>query len=84
MNDAARNSFGALAFIITGLVIAWVLSPYVPAEKEGISNLILGNVLGWPMMVLAFYYGSSSGSKEKTSMMAEDRALDLTGSQVGE
>jgi hypothetical protein len=81
MNDTARNVFGAMAFIVSAVVIGLVLSPYVPAGKEGIANLILGNVLSWPMIVISFFYGSSTGSKEKTAAMAANNTLDLTGSE---
>jgi hypothetical protein len=56
--------FGMLAFLIAGVVIIFVLSSYVPPEKEKIAYLIVGNVLGWPMMVLAFHYGASQGGKQ--------------------
>jgi hypothetical protein len=65
----ARNVFGALAFAVTILVIGAVLSPYVPIEKEGIANIVLGNVLGWPMMVLAYHYGTNAGSVRKTELL---------------
>lgn len=68
-DTAARHLFGALAFIVAILVIGAVLSPYVPTDKEAIANVILGNVLGWPMMVLAFHYGTTAGSARKTEIM---------------
>lgn len=86
MSDhAARNAFGAAAFMAAGMVIAGVLSPYVPESKEAIANIILGNVLGWPMMVLAFHYGSSAGSKAKDATIAQaaiDSPLELSGSEI--
>lgn len=71
MNDdrIARHAFGAVAFIVTAAVIAAVLSPWVPDSREAIANVILGNALGWPGMVLAYYYGSSSGSKAKDAAL---------------
>ena len=68
-DKAARHWFGAMAFLVAILVIAAVLSPYVPTDKEAIANVILGNVLGWPMMVLAFHYGTTAGSARKTEIM---------------
>jgi len=65
----ARNFFGTLAFVIASLVIAAVLSPYVPNDKDEIAALILGNVLGWPMIVLAFHYGTTAGSARKTELL---------------
>jgi hypothetical protein len=98
MSDAiARNFFGALAFVVAVLVIGAVLSPFVPNDKEAIANVILGNVLGWPMMVLAYHYGTNAGSVRKTELLgggdtatgkADDPlhvvpdTLDLEGSQV--
>lgn len=66
-----RNAFGALAFIVAALVIAGVLSPFVPDSKDAIANVVLGNVLGWPGMVLAYFFGSSSGSKAKDAALAQ-------------
>lgn len=67
----ARNAFGAAAFVVAGAIIAGVLSPYVPDSKEAIANVVLGNVLAWPGMVLAYYFGSSSGSKAKDTALAQ-------------
>jgi hypothetical protein len=65
----ARNFFGTLAFVVAVIVIAAVLSPFVPNDKEAIANVILGNVLGWPMMVLAYHYGTNAGSARKTELL---------------
>ena len=70
----ARNAFGGVAFVVAGAIIAGVLSPYVPDSKESIANVVLGNVLGWPGMVLAYFFGSSSGSKAKDTALANATA----------
>lgn len=70
-DHTTRNAFGAIAFILAGAIIAGVLSPYVPDSKEAIANVVLGNVLGWPGMVLAYFFGSSSGSKAKDATINE-------------
>ena len=75
MTDAtARNFFGALAFVVAVLVIGAVLSPFVPTDKDSIANVILGNVLGWPMMVLAYHYGTNASSNRKTELLGEQSA----------
>lgn len=72
MNDrTARNAFGALAFFVAALVIAGVLSPFVPDSKDAIANVVLGNVLSWPSVILAYFFGSSSGSKAKDAAIAQ-------------
>lgn len=82
----ARNIFGGVAFAVATAVIGFVLSPFVPESKEAIANIILGNVLGWPLMVLAYHYGSSSGSRAKDATIAtaaaNDGPLDLAGSEA--
>jgi cobalamin synthase len=78
MKDASRNVFGALAFVVAAFVIAAVLSPYVPIEKESVANVILGNVLGWPMMVLAYHYGTNASSARKTELMIAAGKDDAT------
>jgi hypothetical protein len=70
-----RALFGIAAFLWVGIVVALILSPFVPAEKETIANVILGNALGWPAIVLAFYFGSSSGSKEKSGVIHDHPSL---------
>lgn len=75
-DDRARHLFGAMAFMVAALVIAAVLSPFVPADKESISNVILGNVLGWPMMVLAYHYGTNAGSARKTELLGQQSELE--------
>lgn len=73
MNDHhARNFFGCLAFLVATIVIVAVLSPYVPNDKEAVANVILGNVLGWPMIVLAFHYGTTAGSARKTELLGNN------------
>lgn len=76
--EAQRLIFGLLGFMLAGGVIAGVLSPLVPTDKEAIANVILGNVLSWPAIVLAFHYGSSSGSKAKGKLLeqGEDNGLE--------
>ena len=69
--QTARHIFGVLAFIVATMVIYLVLSPYVSPDKEQVANVILGNVLGWPMIVLSYYYGSSQGSQQKTDIIAD-------------
>lgn len=66
----ARLFFGCLAFVCAIVVIALALSPFVPVEKEQIALIVLGNVLGWPLIVLGWYFGSSEGSAIKTEIMA--------------
>lgn len=68
--DTARLIFGFLAFVIAAAVIALVLSPFVPVGKDAIANVILGNVLGWPAIVLAYHYGTSAGSDHKSELLA--------------
>lgn len=70
--ETVRLIFGALAFAIAAAVIALVLSPLVPPDKEAISNLVAGNVLGWPATVLAYHYGTSAGSVRKTELMGKN------------
>ena len=69
-DTGSRNTFGGAAFVLTAAIIAGVLSPYVPDSKSQIANVVLGNVLGWPGMVLAYFFGSSSGSKAKDAALA--------------
>lgn len=84
MSDAtARNAFGAAAFLLTAAIIGFILSPWVPDSKEAIANVILGNVLGWPMMVLAYFYGSSSGSKAKDMLSPPPQSIDIPEPEFG-
>lgn len=69
-NDLARNLFGGAAFVMAGAVIGLTLSPWVPEAKEGISNVVLGNVLGWPAMVLAYHFGTTKSSAAKDATIA--------------
>lgn len=65
MSDRAqRFTFGLLAFTITAAVIIYAMSPYVPDSKEKIAYLIVGNVLGWPFVILSWFFGSSHGSQQ--------------------
>lgn len=78
-DTTSRNLFGAAAFFVAAAIIAGVLSPYVPESKDSIANVVLGNVLGWPGMVLAYFFGSSSGSRAK-----DDALVSVANSQSNE
>lgn len=69
-SELPRNIFGAVAFVLAGAIIAAVLSPYVPDSKEGIANVVLGNVLGWPGIVLAYHFGTTKSSTTKDATIA--------------
>lgn len=67
----ARNWFGIAAFVIAAAVIGLVLSPFVPSDRDQIANVILGNVLNWPAIVLAYHFGTSAGSVRKMELLEE-------------
>jgi len=83
--NKARDWFGSIAFLFTGVVIIVALSPWIPDTKEKLLYLILGSALTWPSYPLNFHYGSSAGSKEKTQQMAAqtNNTLPLDGFQEG-
>lgn len=66
-----RYVFGALAFLIAGVIVGFTLSPFVSTDKEQIALIVLGNVLSWPVIVLQFFFGSSDGSKRKEALLAQ-------------
>jgi len=66
-----RTIFGGVAFVIAAAVIGLVLSPFVPEGKETIANVVLGSVLTWPGIVLAYHFGTSAGSVRKTELMGK-------------
>lgn len=76
----ARTTFGAIAFLITGIIVGLILSPVVSDTKEQIALIVLGNVLAWPMIVLQYFFGTTQSSAEKTQLLADrgNQALDLT------
>ena len=67
--SCARNIFGLLAFSSAMLVIVMILSPWVPDSKEAVANVILGNVLGWPSLVLAYHFGTTQSSADKNRVI---------------
>ncbi len=76
--EMARNVFGGLAFIVATAVIALVLSPFVPAEKEMVANVVLGSVLTWPGIVLAFHFGTTRSSAAKDATINKLAGEDPT------
>lgn len=68
--EYGRYAFGGAAFAMCAGVIFAVLSPYVPVEKESIANIILGNVLSWPAIILAFFFGTTQQSRRKDDVIA--------------
>ena len=59
-----------LAFI--GLIIFWTVIPPPgdPAQISGMINTLIGILAGSATAVVGFYFGSSSGSKEKDTTMS--------------
>lgn len=68
--ETARNIFGGLAFVVATAVIGLVLSPFVPEGKEGIANVVLGSVLTWPGIVLAYHFGTTKSSTTKDATIS--------------
>lgn len=64
-SDRQRLIFGLLAFIISAILVAFILSPWVDPAKNELGSVVMGNVIAWPAIVLAFFFGSSDGSKQK-------------------
>ena len=80
-SDRQRLIFGVLAFLLPAVLVGAILSPWVASSKDQLANIVIGNVLAWPMIVLQFLYGSSDGSKRKTQAL-ETRPTGQKGDEV--
>lgn len=55
------GTFGLIYLIITGRI---------PPENKDMALMILTAAIGWTGVILGYFYGSSSGSAQKTTQLA--------------
>jgi hypothetical protein len=66
-----RFSLAVLAVLVASGIVAALYVFAVPAESEKVLFMALGNVLSWPAMAFAYYFGTSEGSAQKTDILTE-------------
>jgi hypothetical protein len=71
-----RLALGLAAFLVCAVIIVFALTGLVPADKEQLALIVVGQVLAWPGYVLAYYFGSSASSQEKTALLAPKAGAD--------
>lgn len=71
---------GKLAFFLCGGLFIFVgLSFFKPPQLPGDTvGVILGYFAGWVSAIVGFYWGSSSGSKQKSMQQSPENRTTLT------
>ena len=76
--DTKDNTNKILAFTITGAFLAMVAATLLGYAK--VESVLAGTLVGYlsakAEQVLAYYFGSSMGSKSKTDLLARAEAID--------
>jgi len=49
---------------------------FLPLANSELAHLIVGDLMGMSTMLVAFYWGSSSGSKKKQELLNEKQAAE--------
>jgi hypothetical protein len=72
------NTPKVLAYLVTGgffSVLGFMLTNTVPVESKDVLNLLLGSLGTAWISVISYYYGSTSGSRAKTELLAKAPAI---------
>lgn len=56
--------------LMAALIVAALFFVPIPEQNQKIALVLLGVVIGWASSVVAFHFGSSQGSKDKTELMS--------------
>lgn len=71
MKNLPRHLVGAIVMTICIALVAALFLIELPNGNREIALVVLGIVIGWGSSVVAFHFGSSDGSKQKTEIMSE-------------
>tara|TARA_R100001129_G_scaffold182748_1_gene163819 strand:+ start:220 stop:486 length:267 start_codon:yes stop_codon:yes gene_type:complete len=70
MTDLPRNIVGGVVMALAAIIILLLFWQEIPEGNRDLALVLLGVALGWAGSVVNFHFGSSQGSKDKTSLMA--------------
>ena len=72
MNAKTIYQYVLGAIIVAGFFVATYLLIYnsVPVENNDVLNMLLGALMAQFVNVVAYFYGSSKGSSDKTEIMS--------------
>lgn len=70
-SNVTRNFVGTFALGIAAGIIAGLFLTEIPQGNREVALVALGVALGWAGTVVNFHYGSSDGSKAKTTLLAD-------------
>lgn len=76
--EVKDNTPKVLAYLVTGGffgVLGFMLTNTVPVESKDVLNLLLGSLGTAWISVISYYYGSTSGSRAKTELLAKAPAI---------
>ena len=68
-----------IAFVLIGLFAFVTISVlFIPLKNSELAHLLVGDLIGMSTMLVGFYWGSSSGSKDKAETIKKklDGELD--------
>ena len=67
--DSFQYILGGLIVIGFFVLIYLLIFSPIPGENSDVLNLVVGALIGSFATVVSYFYGSSKGSADKTSMM---------------
>lgn len=76
--EVKDNTPKVLAYLVTGgffSVLGFMLTNTVPTESKDVLNLLLGSLGTAWISVISYYYGSTSGSRAKSELLAKAPAI---------
>lgn len=69
--ESARFAVAGMLVICSGAIYYFVAAGYCSTEWVRTIDIIIGALVANMTTVVAYYFGSSQGSKEKTEIMAQ-------------
>lgn len=62
------------AFVIGFFILLGILTfKEIPKENSGLLNMVIGALLGIVSTIVSYFFGSSKGSADKTSMISTNK-----------
>lgn len=61
--------FAVVILILQFTIIAILIFKDIPTNNKDVLNTGIGVILGWGSVIVAYFFGSSKGSADKTELM---------------
>ena len=67
--EIIQYAFAIVVLILLFTVIGILIYKNIPENNRDVLNTGIGVILGWGSVIVAYFFGSSKGSADKTELM---------------